>query len=564
MKRILCMTLASLMTLTAAAGCAGGAVELPFYDETGEVNNRLFYKNELTHQGADPSCIYVEEGEGAGYFYLYTTSDGMMNKGFYGWRSKNMNDWESVGIVFAPEEDALCRDYYWAPEVIYNERDGLYYLYYSARRGDYVMKPTGDIEYLTMGVAYSRSPAGPFVQWEGVNALGEIMTVRDELMNFQAHLGTDYHWCTIDASPFIDDDGQLYLYFSQSHPTDGSKTGLYGVKMLDAVTPDYSTVKQLTRAGFTDLTNFVSADFETGSSVNEAPFMLRHGDKYYLTYSCYGYTDPRYRVCMAVADAPLGDFVKPQGEFGNPILGKETYFDHMSGTGHHCFVEAGEQLYIVYHAHAGRGYAEQSDRSIAFDEALFLSDTALGYDVLHVNGPTYSVQPLPAVFSGYAKDMSGAKVTLTNVVSGGAELLTDGAVTIHPYDLGREVRVDGSTVVTIEFETPKTIAAVMVYNSAEISYAFDKIDRIDLYVDGASLPSGSPYRGIGVLRAENVAFPPDCFMEDIFIRPGGAAICEFNEVPVRKVVIEISSKFFKEADDATIALSEIAVLARRS
>ncbi len=548
-----------IMSFTA---CNNSGAKLPHYDETSTVNNRLFYKNELKHVGADPDCIYITEGEDAGYFYLYATSDAVMNKGFIGWRSKNLNDWEAAGVAFMAEKNSLCNTMLWAPEVIYNPDDGLYYMYYSARRSDYVMAEAGDIEYLTLCVAYSDSPRGPFKQWEGVNALGERMTIRDELINFQKHLKTERHWCTIDASPFFDEDGTLYLYFSNSDPVDSSNNGVWGMKMLDAVTPDYSSVKQLTVPGSAKVKeySYFSAD---GENINEAPYMYKHNGKYYLTYSSYGFTHPLYRVNVAIGDSPLGDFEKVPVELGNPVLGKEPYFDHMSGTGHHSFVRAGDQLFAVYHAHSDRTmpYNHQSGRCIAFDEAVFVYNETLGCDMLHVNGPTYSVQPLPEVFSGYRNVLKDAEITATNVKEGAASLLQDGAVSIHPYDLQNEVVFDGSTKITVKFRETKRIVAAMVYNSSEISLAFDKLDYVKLFLDDSLLEKDSKYKGIGSLIAEDIPFNRDYFLEDMFVRPGGAAICEFDELPVTKIEIGISSKYMK-GEDALFAVSEIAVLGK--
>ena len=552
------LVMAIIMSTLLLSSCINNG-ELSYYDENGEVNERIFYKNELDHIGADPGCIYVSEGEGAGYFYLYATSDPIQNKGFIGWRSKDLNNWESIGVVYMPEEDSLCKTMLWAPEVIYNRNDDLYYLYYSARRDDYVMSKEGDIEYLTLCVAYSSSPEGPFKQWEGVNALGERLEANDELINFQDHTGTDKHWCTIDVSPFFDKDGSLYLYFSNTDPTDSSKTGVWGMKMLDAVTPDYSTLKQLTRSGWSNMNEYDSFTVD-GEGINEAPFMLEHDGKYYLTYSTYGFTSPMYSVCLAVADDPLGDFVKTPT---NPILGKESHFDHMTGTGHHCFVEADDQLFAVYHAHTERGYVSQSVRSIAFDEAVFVYDEELGYDTLHVNGPTYSVQPLPSVFSGYENCMSDAKITVTNLKSGSKTLLSDGLVTIHSWELDKEIRVDKNTKITIELKESRNATAVMIYNSAEISFAFDKIDSIIIYLDTSAIPKESPYYGSSVIKVNDIEFNKDYFMEDMFIRPGGAAICEFVAVPIKKIEIVISSKYLSNIDDSDIGISEIKILAEK-
>ena len=50
------------------------------------------YQNDLTEKGADPSAIYVTEGEEQGYYYLYSTSDPIGATGYLCYRSKNLND----------------------------------------------------------------------------------------------------------------------------------------------------------------------------------------------------------------------------------------------------------------------------------------------------------------------------------------------------------------------------------------------------------------------------------------------------------------------------------------
>ena len=66
-------------------------------------NKNLYYLNELNFQIADPTVIFVEEGEGAGYFYAYGTSDLIQCHGFQCWRSKDMTNWEYVGVAFEPD-----------------------------------------------------------------------------------------------------------------------------------------------------------------------------------------------------------------------------------------------------------------------------------------------------------------------------------------------------------------------------------------------------------------------------------------------------------------------------
>ena len=50
----------------------------------------------------------------------------------------------------------------------------------------------------------------------------------------------------------------------------------------------------------------------TGANMwNEGAFMYKHNGKYYLTYSANLWAR-EYAVGYAVADSPLGDFVKPE------------------------------------------------------------------------------------------------------------------------------------------------------------------------------------------------------------------------------------------------------------
>ena len=100
LKKIISLLMVVLMTfgvLCASVGCVlnqGGEDEVPIkgdfsyttyendtYDEY-SYNKNLYYLNELNFQIADPTVIYVEEGEGKGYFYAYGTSDLIQCHGF--------------------------------------------------------------------------------------------------------------------------------------------------------------------------------------------------------------------------------------------------------------------------------------------------------------------------------------------------------------------------------------------------------------------------------------------------------------------------------------------------
>ncbi len=109
--------------------------------------------------------------------------------------------------------------------------------------------------------------------------------------------------------------------------------------------------------------------------------MLKHGGKYYLTYSANHYRSPDYAIGYAVSDSPLGPFRKYEG---NPILHKS---ERVYGTGHHSFTTSkdGSRLICVYHCH--RSLTEIHPRMTCVDWAEFVPREN-GEDVLVVHGPT--------------------------------------------------------------------------------------------------------------------------------------------------------------------------------
>ena len=53
-------------------------------------NSKIFYENTLETVGADPDVIYITEGEDAGYYYMYITSDDIHGSGFLAYKSKDL------------------------------------------------------------------------------------------------------------------------------------------------------------------------------------------------------------------------------------------------------------------------------------------------------------------------------------------------------------------------------------------------------------------------------------------------------------------------------------------
>lgn len=113
----------------------------------------LFFSKAIAQSSAtipgdfpDPSVISAN-GE---YFAVGTSSEWSPHLPIYS--SKNMRDWVQTGFVFSSTPE-WAESSFWAPEYFYH--DGLYYIYYSAKRkGDGVS---------CIGVATSRFPDRDFV-----------------------------------------------------------------------------------------------------------------------------------------------------------------------------------------------------------------------------------------------------------------------------------------------------------------------------------------------------------------------------------------------------------------
>ena len=554
-----------------------GATELPYstgINAQGNYDSSMFFRNDLFCDGADPSIIYSKED---GYYYVYVT--GLQYK-----RTKNFVDFEELGSPLILEDSAWSSGNYWAPEVIYDETTQKYYMYYNATAKKVATTDNGKHR---IGIAVADTPKGPFRDWEGTRSIpkrdrngkriqenGRDVFVEETITKgtfpidfMQSPLAHESNWenfATIDASPFFDENGDLYLYFVRHVDDWNASNSSWGVKMLDMVTPDYDTLKQLTEPSRKTVGG--EPNFEGHNSINEGPFMLWHTTvkpdgstvkKYYLTYSNYGYRDRGYSVACAIADSPLGDFTKLDPEQGMPIIGCDPNFDHMSGTGHHAFFKVGDEYFVLYHAHTTRDstIGNGGQRSFAIDRICFDYSETLGYDLIYGNGPTYSLQPLPYAITGYRNLAATATVTANSVAANSSvSYLNDGRVAINSTNDFDFVSASNSVTVTVDFGKEATVKAILIYNGRDAAYAFSKIDMIRF-----ESAEGNYY-------IKDLLFP-EAYIGNGYMRPGGAAVAEFNEIKVNKIVIKITDKIAKEMfpdrqDAAGISISDITVIGK--
>lgn len=598
LKTAACATglVCAFSALSVFAGCSQNGASQENYIEiscgTG-VNDadkpydELYWRNDPVASGADPGVMWVSEeqdAENGGWYYAYVTDVRQTGNVVYSafcYRSKDLSSWEVAGAADGYALVSVSDDWtisnFWAPECIYDETSGKYYLYYSAQRSEVARgdaAPATNYSELQLAVAVSDRPQGPFSLVRGGTDFNGEEIANAPRFDIAGHFNLSKPFAAIDASVFKDDDGALYLTFAKHEDSSGRNRGIWGMKLLDPVTPDFSTLTCLTMAGYKSVKNFVPGvltddtfpaggeAFTADSVLNEGNFLLKKNGKYYLTYSTHGYADKSYCVMQAVADSPLGAYEKFDSGKGNPLVSAmASGIGYMAGTGHHSVAAAGDELFSVYAYHGNpEKYGDANMRILGADRIEIAEID--GKQALVCNGPTASPQYKPQAVSGYENLAKKAKITVKNGV--GAEYLNDGLLTVSASVKDREYRSSGATEITLTFDSPVKARSVMIYNSSSYDYAFTKADRIEFRFASPLTANGKEYK-FGAIK--NAAFPAEyADTEAGVITQGAAVIADFDEIEITEIKIylsekyETTDKFGETLDD--IGVAEIVVLGK--
>lgn len=595
-KRLLPLAAVACSALFALAGCGGSSfeVELGWSDGTvaaegttvaqREYDESLFYRNDVTlRQVADPTVIWVE-GEDGGTLYLYGTSNTLSTRAIGVWQSTDGIHWDAAGVAFEPDEHSWGYASLWAPEVVYHEESGLYYMTYSARNSNTIASGGPYYANTYIGLAYSESPLGPFVQWTGENANGDTIGLGDPIFDPAKITALDGTPCEegtygrlrfLDSFYFVDEDDEIYLYLTRGQDRyqileqdaelaaqfDHDQSEIWVVKCTDFASPDYSTVTRLTRVGYAGVTgeetNDIDAERAASDAINEGPQVVRRGDNYYLVYSVGSTSSNLYSVAQAVGTSPMGPFTKLSKADGGLVLGAEMNWIQNAGTGHCCLTEIGDELFIFYHEGADRYTIDQNNRAVSYVRAGFLQN-GQGLDVLVANGPTsYSLQALPEAISGYKNIAPEAQVEVQGMAQGSsAAYLTDGFFASHSYGVigETEFSADETAQITLTFGDWRSVRAVMLYNSIDYNKTFYQIARISLEV---RTPGGAQ----GTAYVSGAAFSFDdatCYASQQLMFAGSNLVVAFAEVEVRSITITFRVPTGRE----TAAIGDIWVLGK--
>lgn len=243
----------------------------------------------------------------------------------------------------------------WAPEVL--RVDDTYLLYFTARDRESNRQ--------CIGLAISDAPDGPF------------RDMSDAPFICQANEGG-----SIDANPYRDDDGTLYLYWKNDGNCCQQATYLYGQQLSEDGTELIGEPVRLIRN-----------EKQWHGPVVEAPTMWKHDGQYYMFYSANVYAGDKYAIGYALCDSPLGPCVDMDEH--NPILASDmTEQPLVVGPGHQTLIQddAGD-TWLVYHVwQVTQGGQLTSNRQVWFDRLTWDED---GRPI--VQGPTREPQPAPVI-----------------------------------------------------------------------------------------------------------------------------------------------------------------------
>ena len=222
------------------------------------------------------------------------------------------------GVALHIKDVPWAKKQMWAPDAAF--KNGTYYFYFPAKDKDEIFR---------IGVATSKSPAGPF---------------KPE---------PDYIKGTfsIDPAVYIDDDDKAYMYVGGlwGGQLEKWQTGKY-VPDAEGPAPTEPALGPFVAELNDDMISLkedlqqISIVDEDGNPILagdeerrffEAPWVHKYNGYYYLTYS----TGTTHYIVYAISKNPKGPFVY-KGRILEPVIGWTT---------HHSVIQIGDKWYLFYH-----------------------------------------------------------------------------------------------------------------------------------------------------------------------------------------------------------------------
>jgi arabinan endo-1,5-alpha-L-arabinosidase len=308
---------------------------------------------------ADPTVIMGHDG----WFYAYATNTSV-DDAFYNIqvaKSSDLVHWQLVGDAL-PVKPVWADKDFWAPHVLYDEQRQEYYLYYSGESPD---SQVGKC----IGVAISKSPAGPFVD------VGKPLVSGEGFVN-------------IDPMAFDDPvTGKKYLYWGSGHQP---------IKVREL------NENRISFKAGSNAVNAVAPNKDDYSKLVEGAWTHHRNGYYYLFYSgdnCCG-DKAHYAVMVARSKNATGPFERlseAKKTNSSAILVRN---EEWLAPGHNSVVtDNAGQDWIVYHAIALDPSLSSKGRILLIDRIRYKDD----WPYIETNSPSAQSLPVPFINKNNSK-----------------------------------------------------------------------------------------------------------------------------------------------------------------
>ncbi len=335
---------------------------------------------------ADPAPMVYN---GTVYLYIGHDSDNAPSNGYLmrNWKcysSKDMVNWTDHGVVLPTSAFSWSSGDADAAQVIY--RNGKFYYYISTTASGGV----------AVGVAVSNSPIGPFK-----DTLGRALITASQMTGCNA----THSWRGLDPTVFIDDDGQVYLYWGNNV--------LYWVKLNADMISCSGSISCLPQN-----------DAAFGPDYEEAPWFYKRNSLYYLIYAS-GFPEC---IRYSTSSGPTGPWT-----YKSQIMATQP--SGVSNTIHPGVCDFGGNSYFFYH-NAGLPGGHSYKRSVTIEKFTYNADGTIPA----INGTTGGVVTGVGNLNPYDTTQAETICWESGVKT---EVCSEGGIAVDSIHNGDYIKVEG-------------------------------------------------------------------------------------------------------------------------